>query len=331
MRKLLKTIKLIAAIMMVVILGLLTLQYLQKQRLFPSTDDAYVQAHVINIATQTNGIVSTTHISNHQKVKKGQLLLELDNRAQLIAIEQAQAKLKQTINNVNAKMMAVEAANALVIQRQAELKQAQQHSHRILTLVHQSMIAKDEGDNAKRQLNVSRAALTAAQKQLQESKDQLGSPSFDNSAIRQAQSQLKSAKLKLSYTRIKAPTDGIIANDSVRTGDEVSAYQPIFALIDSHQWWVNANFKETQLQRIHPKQPATIKIDMYPNHTFKGTVLSISPGSGSSFSLLPPENASGNWIKITQRFPVKILIDENNSKYPLRVGASCVTTIDTRD
>ena len=325
-----KIIKFSAALIVLATLAFLTYQYLQKQHLFPSTDNAYVQAHVINIATQTSGIVSKTYVSNHQAVTKGQLLLELDNRSQRIAVEMAQAKLKQTINGVNAKIMAVEAADALVAQRQAEFKQAQQHSQRILSLVKKSMLAKDQGDDAKRQLNVARAALNAAQKQLEESKDELGSKDLNNSAIVQAQSQLNSAKLNLSYTRIIAPTDGIIANDTVRVGDEVSAYQPIFALIDSHEWWVNANFKETQLQRIQNNQPAKIQIDMYPGQKFEGKVLSISPGSGSSFSLLPPENASGNWIKVTHRFPVKILITKHDPKYPLRVGASCVATIDTR-
>lgn len=137
------------------------------------------------------------------------------------------------------------------------------------------------------------------------------------------------AQLNLKYTHITAPTSGFIANLTLRQGDTVTAYQQLFALIDNQSWWVQANFKETQLTRIRPGQSATIKVDMYPRRTFSGRVMSISSAAGASFSLLPPENASGNWVKVTQRFPVKVLITAHDPRYPLRLGASSTVTINT--
>ena len=145
-----------------------------------------------------------------------------------------------------------------------------------------------------------------------------------------AKTALEQAALNLAYTNIMAPTDGELAQFTLRPGQTVTAYQGLFSLIGDNTWWVMANMKETNLNRIRVGQKATIYVDLYPSHSFHGIVKSISPGSGSSFDLLPAENATGNWVKVTQRFPVKIAITDLDPHYPLRIGASCSVVIDTK-
>lgn len=148
-----------------------------------------------------------------------------------------------------------------------------------------------------------------------------------NAAVQLAEANLAQAELNLQYTQITAPNDGWVANVTVRTGDSINANQPVFALVENREFWVDANFKETEFSHLHSGQSADVVIDMYPGHHFKGTVESISSGSGSAFALLPPENATGNWVKVTQRVPVRIHIADPDPKYPLRIGTSATVTV----
>lgn len=160
------------------------------------------------------------------------------------------------------------------------------------------------------------------------------SPSTNDDAqtkLASATAAVEQAQLNLQFTRITAPASGTLINFNVRVGSSITQGNMLFALIEAQQWWIDANYKETQLVDIRPGQIATIKLDMYPKQILKGTVAQISHGSGSAFSLLPFENATGNWIKVTQRFTVKIIIKTvDSTEYPLRVGASASVTIDTR-
>ena len=137
------------------------------------------------------------------------------------------------------------------------------------------------------------------------------------------------AQMAVNATKVYAPVSGTVENLTLQPGNMVAIGVPLFAMVDNSQWWIEANFKETQLARIKPKQAVKFTLDMYDNHVFKGTVESIAAGSGAIFSLFPPENATGNWVKVTQRFPVRILIKNDGPRYPLRAGASAEVTIDT--
>lgn len=146
-------------------------------------------------------------------------------------------------------------------------------------------------------------------------------------SLKLAKAELDQATLNLAWTRIIAPTSGWVTNMTLRDGDNITANQPLFALISDETFWLDANFKETQLENIQAGQRAVISVDMYPNVTFEGVVQSISGGTGAVFSLLPPQNATGNWVKITQRIPVRILFTHINRRYPLRIGASSNVTV----
>jgi membrane fusion protein (multidrug efflux system) len=138
------------------------------------------------------------------------------------------------------------------------------------------------------------------------------------------------ARLNLSWTQVRAPVAGILSGLELRPGSTVASGQPLFALVDTSTWWINANFKETDLRHIEPGRPADITVDMYPGKHFHGVVDSISPASGSAFSLLPPENATGNWVKVTQRIPVRVRVLDPDPAHPLRIGASSSVTVDAR-
>jgi len=257
------------AIILIIILVVI-FWYNKHSTNYPSTDDTYVQAHIVNIAPQVSGPVTEIFVKDHQLVKKGQSLFKINDQLYKFAVEKAAA----------------------------QLKLAQAQGKRTFPLIESGKIAPAQGDK-----------ITAS--------------------IQQATAQLGEAKYNLAHTTISAPAMGRLAGFKVRIGDTVIKGIDLFSLVEQQNFWVNANFKETQLKRIKVGQMATIKVDMYPDHVFKGKVQSISPGSGTIFSLLPPENATGNWVKVTQRIPVKISILNPDQRYPLKAGSSAKATIDT--
>jgi membrane fusion protein (multidrug efflux system) len=303
--------------------------YWQYSAKHPSTDDAYISAHQINIAPQITGRVGQVAVSDHQHVLKGQLLFSIEPHPFIIALQKAEADLANTQQQVIAAHNAVLSAQAAVTQRQAELTNTQKATQRTLTLVKRKLESKASGDQAVSNLAVAKAAVEAAQQQLQEAKAKQGKLGDQNASIRAAQAAVNQARLNLSYTHINAPISGYIENFNLRQGATVSAYQSVLTLIDTTHFWAQANFKETQLAHIRAGQPATIKLDMYPKQIFKGVVTKISHGSGSTFSLLPAENATGNWVKVTQRFPIRIDIHSHFKNKPLRIGASATVTVNT--
>ena len=326
MRKLIKPLAIIFALGLIASLGV---WYMLHNERYPSTDDAYVQAHVVYIAARVNGKVNRVLVKDNQYVQKGQLLFSVDPRSYQIALNKAIAELANTQQQIAAAKSAVAAAKALVTQRKAQLINTQKNTRRILKLVKEKLAPVADGDAAISQLQVAKAALTAAKSQLAEATQQLGSPGTQNAQLRIAQATVAQARIQLNHTQIFAPSDGYLVNFNLQIGSVLTAYQELFALVKNKHFWVSANYKETQLDRIRVGQPVKINIDMYPDHTFNGTVQSISAGSGASFALLPPENASGNWVKVTQRFPVRIRIDNPSKQFPLRIGASSTVTVDT--
>lgn len=305
--------------------------YWHHEKFYPSTDDAYTQAHIINIAPRITGVVSKIYVKDHQFVKEGQPLFDIDPKPFTVSLNKAIANLDETIQQVNAAKSAVTTARSMVTERKAELIDTEKNTQRTMHLVRERFYAKAEGDKAESDLKVAKAALAAAKSQLQEAQQKLGHLGGANASIRAAKANIAQANLNLQYAHVVAPSSGYISNFTLRDGDPVNAYQDIFAIVEDGEFWASANFKETDLERIQPGQPATVRIDMYPHILFQGVVNSISAGSGTSFALLPPENATGNWVKVTQRFPVRIDITTRYKKYPLRIGSSCEVTVDTRN
>lgn len=249
---------------------------------YVSTDDAYVNANVVQIAPRITGQVVALYIANNQYVHKGDLLFDIDDKPYQAAAAKAYAQFQ--IN-------------------QANLLNARNLTARSNTLVRNKYVSQQENENVRTALQNAEAGLNLAK------------------------ATLDQAKLDLGWTRVTAPTSGWVTNVSLQVGDVVGANQPMFALISDSEFWIDANFKETELTHIAPNQRASIHVDMYPGQTFEGKVESISGGTGSAFSLLPPQNATGNWVKITQRIPVRVLVLKPNQKYPLRIGTSAAVRI----
>jgi membrane fusion protein (multidrug efflux system) len=301
---------------------------------YVSTDDAYIQSARTDITANISGSVTEILVHDNQQVKKGDLLFRLDERPLRIALEEAQAQLASA-------RLQIASLKALYHQKQADRQSADSTlSYQLTELNRQKKLAAS-GISSKAQLDQAQHAYDSAMAQETAAKDQIasalanlgGNADIDvdqHPTVQRAQAMVDKAKLNLSYATVTAPSDGIVAKvEQLQVGDYITAATPVFSLM-SNAVWVEANFKETDLTYMRPGQKATISIDTYPGKTFNGTVTSTSPGTGSSFSLLPPENATGNWVKVVQRLPVRIAIDRGDDTTPLSAGMSAVVEVDTQ-
>jgi len=292
----------------------------------PSTADAYLGMHLVRITPQVSGPVKELGVHNNQTVEAGQLLLVIDPAPFELAVQQAEARLQQAKDTLVADQARVVAAQAQMAAGEATSREAQQHTARVRELTAKGATSQDEGDAAERAELDARDNLAAAKAELTAAEAQRGASGDANAAVKAAAAALGQARLDLAHTRITAPATGIVGEMDLRPGSFVAAGRELFALVETGEVWADANFKETDLPRIHAGLPARISVDLLPGKTFEGEVESLSPASGSAFSLLPPENATGNWVKVTQRFAVRVRILDPVPG--LRVGASAEVTVD---
>lgn len=303
--------------------------YWRHSTLYPSTDDAYVQAHVVHVAAQVSGPVARIFVRDQQPVSAGQTLFTIDPQPFALAVAQANAQLAMAQQNVHADLATVHAAQAEVTDQLVALKNVRDNARRLSNLHREGFVSAQAYDNAQAAVKAAEAQVNVARAKLRQAQAMLGKTGSRNERIREAQATLARAQLDLQHTTVSATCTGHIADLSLRPGDVVTAQSPLFAVVCDQEYWVNANFKETQLARIRSGQPATIAVDMYGGREFRGRVQDISPASGAAFSLLPPQNATGNWVKVTQRVPVRVLVVNPDPNFPLRVGTSAVVTVDT--
>jgi membrane fusion protein (multidrug efflux system) len=296
--------------------------YWHRGQRYEATDNAYINAHVVRIAAQVTGQVIALQVDENQSVSKDASLLHIDPLPFKIAVERAEAQLQQARFQVQRTTASLHDAEALVRQRVAELKNAVANDARSQDLLANKLVAKEKADLTDTQVKIAEAALDSARARLAAEHANLGSSGDHNESIRQATSALEQAQWDLRNCEVLSPVTGDVTNLSVRAGDVVAKNQTLFAIIDSSEFWIDANFKETQLEHIVPGTEAEIRVDMYPDKVFHGKVDSISGGSGTAFSLLPTQNATGNWVKIAQRVPVKIRVLDLDPKFPLRIGTS---------
>jgi len=296
--------------------------YWHRGQRYESTDNAYVNAHVVRIAAQVTGQVTALQVDENQSVAKAAPLLHIDPQPFKIAVERAEAQLQQARFQVQRTTASLHDVEATVRQREAELQNAIANNLRSQELLANKLVAKERSDLTETQVKIAEASLDSARARLAAERANLGSSGDKNESIRQATAALEQAQWDLRNCDILAPVAGDVTNLSVRAGDVVAKNQTLFTLIDTSEFWIDANFKETQLEKIVPGVEAEIRVDMYPNKVFHGKVDSISGGSGTAFSLLPTQNATGNWVKIAQRVPVKIKVLDLDPKFPLRIGTS---------
>jgi membrane fusion protein (multidrug efflux system) len=296
---------------------------------YPSTEDAYVDADVVRVAPRVTGRIAALNVSNHQRVVKDDLLFAIDPAPFRFAVQQAEAQLALAKREVAQAEAAVASAEAEVHNRRVLLDNASAKLERAKHLSKKAYISDESVTNAEADYKSANANLKVAQAQLEEARRQLGQPGDENDRIVQAKALLDQAQWELDNTKVSAACTGQISELKLQPGNVVSADKDVFVLVCNNHYWVEANYKETQLEHIRPGQPADIRVDMYPDHHFQGVVESVSAAAGTVFSLLPPQNASGNWVKVIQRVPVRIKINHPNPALPLLMGTSSTVTIDT--
>jgi membrane fusion protein, multidrug efflux system len=306
--------------------------YLASGR-YESTDDAYLRAAEVAVSANVSGRVSEIDVHDNERVRRNQTLFRLDDRPLRIAVEAARARLA-------AARLQVQSLKADYQQRLADLRSAQsalayaeREYRRQSRLLASGISSQSQVDRARLALSEARQSVAAARQQITAALAQLGGDPDINVAshplVEQAQAALDRALLNLSYTRIAAPSDGIVTGvDHLQIGDYLQEATPAFVLVSVHDIWVEADFKENQLAHMHPGDSASVSFDAYPGRTYHAVVASITPGTGSQFSVLPPENATGNWVKVVQRLDVRLRLE--GKLPPVRSGLSASVTVDTR-
>ena len=317
-------------------------------RHYQNTDNAYVAGNVVQITPQVGGTVVAIHADDTDFVRAGQPLVTLDAADARVALDQAEAQLGQTVREVrtlyanNAALKAqVSLREADMARIQSDLARTQDDVNRRAPLVAGGAVGKEEFQHASAQLAATKSAVAAAQSAVVAAREQLaasqtqteGTTVAQHPNVQRAAAKVREAHLALQRVKLVAPMDGTIAKRGVQVGQRVQAGAPLMAVVALNQLWVDANFKESQLQNLRIGQPAELEADVYGKKVvFHGTVTGLGAGTGAAFALLPAQNATGNWIKVVQRVPVRIALDPKDvAAHPLRVGLSMDVTVDTAD
>jgi membrane fusion protein (multidrug efflux system) len=305
----------------------------QVLRYHQSTDDAYVGGNVVQITPQIYGTVVAIGADDTQFVKAGQPLVRLDQADAHVALDQAEAQLARTVRDVRNLFATTSQLEATVQARQTDLAAAQSDLARRQHLGASGAVSGEELQHATDAVKGARAGLLAAQQQLAANRARVdGTTLEDHPQVRDAAAAVRNAYLTLARTELPAPVAGFVARRNVQLGQRVSPGTPLMAVVPLDQVWVDANFKEPQLARMRVGQPVTLTADLYGARVvYHGTVAGFGAGTGSAFSLLPAQNATGNWIKIVQRVPVRIALDPHEiAVHPLQIGLSMKADVEVR-
>ena len=303
-------------------------------RFYEGTDDAYVSGDIVAVTSRENATVMALYADNTQSVKRGQLLMEMDPSVVTVNVAAAEANLARAVRSVKGEFSHAASSNAQVAQAQVQLALAQTDYQRRQAASADGAVSAEELAHARDSVRGAEAALEAARGGHEQSLSQIqGTGVADNPDVLSAEAALRTAVIAQGHMRVVAPVDGVVAQRTVQVGQQVAAGTPLLAVVPLNNVWVDANFKEVQLQDMRVGQPVDVTADIYGGKvTYHGHVEGMGAGSGSAFALLPPQNASGNWIKIVQRVPVRIALDPEELKaHPLRVGLSVSATVNVKD
>jgi membrane fusion protein (multidrug efflux system) len=299
-----------------------------------STDNAYVQADTVGISTDVGGTVDEILVHDNQFVRKGQVLFRLRQRAFRISLAGAQAQLGTVRNQILTLKATYTQAQSQIAQAEADIPYFQTTFKRQQDLVSSAAASKASYDKAQQDLSAAEQKVKVAKAEAEAALAQLGDDPNqtveENPFYLQAQSGVDDAQRQLNDTVVMAPFDGIVTNvPALQVGSYLRAAQQAFSLISTNNIWIEASPKETELTNVKVGQPVTVTVDTYPDDEWEGVVGSISPASGSSFSMLPAQNTTGNWVKVVQRIPMIVNLKDIDSKPPLRVGMSVVINVNT--
>ncbi|MBV8877730.1 MAG: efflux RND transporter periplasmic adaptor subunit [Gammaproteobacteria bacterium] len=308
--------------------------WLLYARFYESTDDAYVAGDMVNVMSQVSGTVVSIGADETDLVEAGQELVRLDATDARIALQDAEEQLARSVRQTRTVFANRDQLQAVVAQRRADLARAQADYDRRRNLTASGAVSGEELGHAQDALKGARDALVAAEKNLAASSALVGRTGVaDNPEVRAAATQVERAWLALVRTSVRAPVRGYLARRTVQLGERIAPGAPLMAIVPLGRLWLEANFREVQLRRMRIGQAATVVADLYGGHvTYHGRIAGLGMGTGSAFALLPAQNATGNWIKVVQRVPVRVTLDAGElAAHPLRIGLSTVVTVDVRD
>jgi len=324
---------LLAIVVLLIGIGLAAYWYLHG-RWYESTDDAYVGGRIVQITAEIPGTIRTIFPQETDSVAAGELLVELDPADARVALDTAVADLASTVRQVRGQFVQVERARAQVRAREVELARLKSDLARRTPLAGGGAVSDEEIAHLRESVDSAVVALRAAQEDLNVALAQTQGTTVESQPLVQRSAmRVRDAALSLKRTRIVAPVAGVVGRKGVQVGQRVAPGAPLMAVVPLDDVWVDANFKEVQLERMHIGQPVTLRSDVYGRSVeYHGRVQGFSPGTGAAFALLPAQNASGNWIKIVQRVPVRVTLDAGEVReHPLRVGLSMRAEVDLHD
>jgi membrane fusion protein, multidrug efflux system len=329
-----KRTKLLAGVVSVFLLAGIgyTAWYLLHGRWHETTDDAYVGGNLVQITPQVAGTVLSIYADDTDYVTSGQRLVELDKSDARVALEQAEAQLAKTVRSVRGLRATSTEGEANVVMRRAELRKAEQDLARRRSIESSGAVSGEELQHAIDAVSSARASLDAARRSLEAQRAQVDRTDVhDHPDVKNAAARVREALLAYSRTDLPAPMGGFVARRSVQVGQRVAPGNVLMTVVPLEGVWVDANFKENQLADLRPGQPVTLVADAYGSSTeFHGRVAGFSAGTGSAFALLPAQNATGNWIKVVQRVPVRVALDPKELEaHPLQIGLSMRVDVDT--
>jgi membrane fusion protein (multidrug efflux system) len=299
-----------------------------------TTDDAYVGGNQVGISAQVPGIVVGVYADDTQRVNAGQVLVKLDATDADVALRKASSALAQAVRQVRQQTQSAAGADASLVARRQDLKRAQDDLKRRVPLLAEKAVAPEEVQHARDAVTSAQSALDTAQRQADAARALVdGSDVQNNPAVEQARANFRQAWVAAQRNAIVAPIDGYVAQRSVQVGNSVQPGQQLMTVVPLHDLWVDANFKESQLRHVRIGQPVKVEADIYGGGIeYHGKVVGLGAGTGSAFSLLPAQNATGNWIKVVQRVPVRVALNADDlDKHPLRIGLSTAVTVDITD
>ncbi len=311
-----------------------TIYWFSYGQYYQDTDDAYVSGNLVQLMPQITGNVVSVYADDTALAKAGQTLVTLDGTDAQLALQNAQTELAETVRSVKQLYAAAGELRSVVNEKQTVLEKAKTDLDRRNKLILQHAISKEELQHSKDNVAIAESSLASAEHKLVAALSEVENTTLaTHPAVLKAETRVRQAWLDTVRTSIKAPATGYIAKRSVQIGQRVSPGSALMVIVPLNEIWVDANFKENQLRHIRIGQPATLTSDLYGRTVvFHGKVAGLGAGTGSVFSLLPAQNATGNWIKVIQRLPVRIKLDPNEvAKHPLRIGLSMVAKIDTHD
>ena len=298
---------------------------------FPQTDDAYVRANIVHLAPHVSGPLIDLPIHDNQHVRQGELLFVVDPRPYQAALQAAQAKLELTDLDIKALDNAIAAARARQVQLEAQAKYDKQYLERLLPLVKEQFVTADQVYDARTKLAAAQAGVDNARNEVYQAQNQLGQYGDINARRKAAEAAVYDARLNVGYCYVRAPFDAYITNLNIAVGEYANEGKQVVSLVDNRKWYVMANFRENFLTRIEPGMSAEVYLISYRNHRFRGRVQGVGwalfQDNGATIEGLPRTAATLNWVRLSQRFPVRITLEESDPGHPFRMGETAVVTI----